>query len=106
MKRVKSWIVVVAFATLFLAVGCTTTQSPERQVIDAKITAEVKSKLATDVKASTLANISVNTTNGVVTLAGSVTTEEAKTSAELVAKALTGVRRVNTKTKKKSVGRA
>lgn len=62
------------FLTSILAVGqgCNTAQSPKAQVDDAQITTQVKSKLASDVNASSLTNISVNTTNGVVTLAGQV----------------------------------
>jgi hyperosmotically inducible periplasmic protein len=78
-----------------LAAGCTTTQSPHRQVNDLRITAEVKSKLAADVQPSSLVNIKVNTTNGVVTLAGQVETMQVKKSAELVALHVPGVVGVN-----------
>lgn len=78
-----------------LVIGCNFTQSPNRQAEDLKITTEVKTKLATDVNASSLANIEVNTTNGVVTLAGQVETAEVKSSAETVARAVPGVVRVN-----------
>ena len=53
--------------------GCVkTTTSAGRQVDDAAIKTSVKAKLAADVKLSTLTNIEVNSTNGVVTLAGQV----------------------------------
>ena len=79
----------------FLASGCTTTQSPRIQVNDARITAEVKSKLAQDVMPSSLVNVIVNTTNGVVTLAGQVESEDVKQRAEKVAVQVAGVVKVN-----------
>lgn len=83
--------------TSILAVGqgCNTVQSPKAQVDDAQITTEVKSKLASDVNASSLTDISVNTTNGVVTLAGQVGSAETKQRAQTVAAAVPGVARVN-----------
>ena len=64
-------IIVVAAALASIAMfagGCNTTQSPNRQVSDVQITTQVKAKLASDVGASSLTNVDVNTTNGVVTL--------------------------------------
>ena len=78
-----------------LAAGCNTTQSPNRQVSDIQITTQVKAKLAADVSASSLTNIDVNTTNGVVTLAGQVETANVKANAETVAHSVPGVVRVN-----------
>ena len=78
-----------------VAMGCSTTQSPNRQANDIKITTEVKTKLASDVNPSSLTNIEVNTTNGVVTLAGQVESAEIKSKAETVATAVPGVVRVN-----------
>jgi osmotically-inducible protein OsmY len=75
--------------------GCNTTQSPNQQISDVQITTQVKSKLASDVGASTLTNIDVNTTNGVVTLSGQVQTANIKRSAETDAAAIPGVVRVN-----------
>ena len=47
--------------------------SPNQQIIDLEITTEVKAGLVSDVRGSSLTNISVNTTNGiVVTLFGQV----------------------------------
>jgi osmotically-inducible protein OsmY len=65
----------LAFA-LVLAMGCNTTQSPERQIDDTAIIASVKSQLATDIELSTITGIEVNTTNGVVTLSGQVSSDE------------------------------
>ena len=81
-------------ATTLLTVACRTNESPERQVDDAEITAKVKSKLASDVGLSTVTNISVNSTNGVVTLAGQVDSADKKARAEAAAKSVPKVDRV------------
>jgi hypothetical protein len=81
-------------ATTLLAVACRTNESPERQVDDAQITAEVKSKLASYIGISTVTNISVNCTNRVVTLAGQVDSADAKVKAEAAAKSVPKVVRV------------
>ena len=78
-----------------LADGCNTVQPPNQQVQDAQITTQVKAKLASDVRPSSLANIDVNTTNGVVTLAGGVESAEVKSKAETVTASVSGVVRVN-----------
>ena len=75
--------------------GCNTTQSPNQQVTDTQITTQVKTKLAQNVGASSIANIDVNTTNGVVTLAGQVQNETVKHNSEQVANSIPGVVRVN-----------
>jgi osmotically-inducible protein OsmY len=75
--------------------GCNTEQSPNRQISDAQITTQVKTKLASDVRASSVANIQVNTTNGIVTLAGQVESPDVKHSAETVTASVPGVVRVN-----------
>jgi len=74
--------------------GCRTNESPEGQAHDLQITAHVKSKLASDVGLSTVTNISVNSTNGVVTLAGQVNSTEAKVRAEAAAASVPMVVRV------------
>ena len=80
---------------LLLAVGCRTNETPENQVTDAKILGDVKAKLAEGIGASSVTNISVNATNGVVTLSGTVhnTAEQAK--AVEIAKSVPNVTRVN-----------
>jgi osmotically-inducible protein OsmY len=75
--------------------ACKTTSSPGRQVDDATIKSTVKAKLAADVRLSTLTNITVNSTNGVVTLAGQVRDESDRIAAEEVARSVDGVVRVN-----------
>lgn len=86
---------VVALLILAFSIGCTTTQSPNRQMNDLKITTEIKAKLVSDVEPSSLANIEVNTTNGIVTLAGQVENQDVKRRAEEVALATPGVVRIN-----------
>ena len=96
MKRTHR--VPTALAVLLLLAGlaaCKTTSSPSRQVDDAAIKTSVKAKLAADVRLSTLTNVEVNSTNGVVTLAGKVTSEEQRRMAGEVARSVDGVVRVN-----------
>lgn len=78
----------------FLLGGCRTNETPEQQVNDLEITANVKSKLASDVGLSTVPNISVNSTNGVVTLAGQVNSPADRAKAESLAKSVPKVVRV------------
>ena len=88
-------LVLGMLGTTILSPGCTTTQPPNRQLADLAITAEVKSKLASDVIPTSLANIEVNTTNGIVTLAGQVESEEIKSQAESLVLSVSGVASVN-----------
>jgi osmotically-inducible protein OsmY len=90
-RRVLGISLAAGFAVLAAATGCRTTQSPERQTRDMAITAEVKFKLASEIKFSTLTNISVNTTNGVVTLSGQVSDPDVRNRAEQVARAVPNV---------------
>lgn len=95
--RIQSGLAALA-AVVLLAIGmlaCNTEQPPRTQVNDAQITTQVKSKLASDVGASTVTNIDVNTTNGVVTLAGQVESADIKHHVETVASSVPGVVRVN-----------
>jgi len=57
-------------------------------VDDMQITAQVKSKLVSDVGVSSMTNISVNSTNGVVTLSGQVDSPDIKVKAEGIAKSV------------------
>lgn len=84
-------LVVLLFALLL---GCRTNESPEGQVDDLQIMAQVKTKLASDVGVSSVTNISVNSTNGVVTLSGQVNSPDVKAKAETVAKSVPKVVRV------------
>jgi hyperosmotically inducible periplasmic protein len=88
-------LMALAVAVTIAAASCKTTSSAGRQVDDAAIKAAVKAKLAADVKLSTLTNIEVNSTNGVVTLAGQVRDESDRIAAVAVARSVDGVVRVN-----------
>jgi hyperosmotically inducible protein len=77
-----------------LLIGCRTNESPKGQVDDFQITTQIKAKLASDVGPSSLANVSVNSTNAVVTLSGQVDSANAKAKAETVAKSVPKVVRV------------
>jgi hyperosmotically inducible periplasmic protein len=82
-------VVLVAFVS-----GCTTTQSPKRQIDDNAITAAVKAKL-TAARFSNIVNVDVNTTNGIVTLAGEVPNARVKADAEREVRTVDGVRGIN-----------
>jgi hyperosmotically inducible protein len=86
--------ILLTIALLTIA-GCRTNETPERQVKDAEITASVKTKLAGELGASTVTNISVNVTNGVVTLSGTVHDQTEKSKAVAVAQAVRSVTGVN-----------
>ncbi len=79
---------------VFLLTGCRTNESPEGQVNDLEITTQVKSKLAAEIGLSSVANVGVNSTNGIVTLSGQVDTDDAKTKATGVTTAVPKVVRV------------
>ena len=80
---------------LAFTVACRPEQTVERQTKDAALEAQVKAKLATDVGAATVTAIEVNVTNGVVTLAGPVGTEDERQRAEAAARSVEGVTEVN-----------
>jgi hyperosmotically inducible protein len=85
------------FAGLFLLAAsnaCRPNQTVERQADDASIKTSIKAKLASDVRFSTLTSVSVDVTNGVVTLAGPVHTDEEKQKVEEVARGVKGVTQV------------
>lgn len=77
------------------SIACRPSQTVERQTKDAAIEAQVKAKLASDVGAATVTAIEVNVTNGVVTLAGPVSTEDDRQRAEAAARGVEGVTGVN-----------
>jgi osmotically-inducible protein OsmY len=86
------------FTAVLLMIGCTiacrTNESPEAQVDDLQITTQVKAKLASDTGVSSLTNVSVNSTNGVVTLAGQVDSADVKAKALAIARTVPKVVRV------------
>jgi hyperosmotically inducible protein len=92
-RRLLGTLAILVFVTA--VAGCKTTSSPGRQIDDAGIKTAVKAKLAADVKLSTLTNIEVNSTNGIVTLAGMVNDPDDRMRAESVTRSVDGVVRVN-----------
>ncbi len=92
----KSWVVLALFAAAALTVSaaCRPSETVEGQAKDAKITAQIKAKLARDVNASTLTSVDVNVTSGVVTLAGPVHSAEESSRIESTARSVEGVTRV------------
>ena len=90
----------VSGASLLLALflstsGCTsmTGESAGQYVDDSTITATVKTKLAAD-KLGTLTRVGVDTTNQVVSLNGTVDTQQEKQRAEELARQVGGVKAV------------
>ncbi len=77
-----------------IVTGCNMDQTPRRQIDDNAISAAVKAKLA-EQRFSNLVDVSVNVTNGVVTLAGQVPNPQVKLEAEAAARSVKGVVRVN-----------
>lgn len=67
------------------------TRTAERKMDNATTTAAVKSKLAADVRLSTLTSINVDSSGSTVTLSGRVPTSEDKRKAEDVARSVDGV---------------
>jgi len=87
----------IAYALILAATlwGCNTTQSPRQQIEDARITTEIKSKVAQNGMPSSLVNVKVDTTNGVVTLAGQVESSQVKERIGRTAEGIRGVVAVN-----------
>lgn len=95
---IRCSLVLATAALISIAIfaeGCNTTQPPNRQLSDTQITTRVKAKMAEDVGGSSLTNVEVSTTNGVVTLAGQVQNADVKQKAETVSASVPGVVRVN-----------
>ncbi|MEO8429993.1 MAG: BON domain-containing protein [Acidobacteriota bacterium] len=90
-RPVVSVAVFAVTTALVLLVSCRPNQSVEGQAHDTGIKAAIKSKLASDVGAATLTSIQVNVTNGVVTLAGPVHSEDEKARVEASARTVEGV---------------
>ncbi len=66
----------------------------ENKLTEASLTTAVKSKLAADVRLSTLTSVNVDTNGTTVTLSGTVPTMGDKHQAEMVAKTVDGVTHV------------
>ena len=84
----------LTLALVCALVGCRTNETPRQQVDDLEITASIKSKLASDVGLSTVPDVSVNSTDGVVTLSGSVDSAATKSRVETIARNVPKVTRV------------
>ena len=78
-------------AAAFVLSACRPSQTVGRQTDDAAIKTKIKAKLATEVGASTLTAVEVNVTNGVVTLAGPVASEDEKQRIGAAAAGVEGV---------------
>lgn len=94
-RRMIQICTLLILAAIGIAAGCSGNQSGEQLVDDTAISTQIKGKLASDVQLSTLTDVEVNTTNGVVTLAGQVSSEDVKRRAEEISKSINGVVRVN-----------
>jgi hyperosmotically inducible periplasmic protein len=86
--------VALSLALVCALVGCRTNETPRQQVDDLEITANIKSKLASEVGLSTVPDVSVNSTDGVVTLSGSVDSAATKSRVETIARNVPKVTRV------------
>lgn len=82
-----------AFVVLGMVAGCATNRSAGDQLDDAGIVAEINARLAADTDTSAL-NIDVDSVDGVVTLTGTVESDESRLEAERIARTTSGVNRV------------
>ena len=80
---------------LLSGISCRTNETPESQVNDAEILASVKAKLAEGIGGASVANISVNVTNGVVSLSGTAHSADEKAKAVSIAQGVPKVVSVN-----------
>ena len=100
-------VFLVPVAVAVMSVGCSerqqettkrdvekATKSAERELDATGITTSVKTKLAADVRLSTLTSIHVETTGTTVTLTGRVPTSADKKKAEETARSVDGVKKV------------
>jgi osmotically-inducible protein OsmY len=95
-KTILSIALILGFAVLVGLSGASyAAQSVGGVMDDTLITTTVKTELAKDVRLGTLTGIEVNTTQGVVTLAGKVHTSEEKTMVEQKVRGVKGVVKVN-----------
>ena len=105
--RHKKTAVFATAALLLMGTACTERQqnnaektadhaanTAERKMDNAGTTASVKSKLAADVRLSTLTSINVDSSGSTVTLSGSVPTADDKRKAAEVARSVDGVTNV------------
>lgn len=89
-------ILVLALALVFgSALNSMAADTAGRMIDDSTITAEIKAKLAKDVRLGTLTGIEVNTTHGIVTLAGKVKSTQEKMAVEEIVNSVEGVKKIN-----------
>lgn len=93
-QQIAPAVLVLTLCACLVGISCRTNESPEAQVNDLEITAQVKAKLASDIGPSSVTNISVNSTNLVVTLSGQVDSAAVKAKAVTIAKEIPKVIRV------------
>ena len=98
MQNVRGLTILGAVLLVLAAGGGCRSTGGERTTVgqkidDAAITAQVKGRLAA-AEAETLANVNVDTVNGVVFLNGTVDNAQLKTQAETIARTEEGVQRV------------
>jgi hypothetical protein len=95
-KTLMSIVLLLSFAVLVgLSVASYAAESAGGVMDDSLITSTVKAELARDVRLGTLTGIEVNTTQGVVTLAGKVHSSEEKAMVEQKVRGVKGVVKVN-----------
>jgi translation elongation factor EF-1beta len=87
----STYAALIGFLVLIAPVACRPNQTVERQTDDAAIKTSIKAKLVSDVRFSTLTAVSVDVTNGIVTLAGPVHSEDEKQKIEETARSVRGV---------------
>ena len=98
MKQVRLTLATACAAIILGLSGCASDDGSRRGAgeftSDAALTAKVKTAIATDVGASTAANINVNSYKGEVQLSGFVATADQASQAAAAARSVNGVNRV------------
>jgi Cu-Zn family superoxide dismutase len=89
----KTLITTLGLGIVIFSVACQS-QSANRQVNDAQLSAAVKSKLTSDPRLASLTNVDVKAENGNVSLRGEVQSEEVKRLSEETARGVSGVAQV------------
>lgn len=87
----KKHLLGAAALAAVLLLACRPSQTVEGQTDDAQTKARIKTRLATDVSASTLTSVDVNVTAGIVTLAGPVSSEAERNHIGEVVRSVEGV---------------
>jgi len=89
----KILMTILGLGFLMFLVACQS-QSANRQINDAQVSAAVKSKLTSDPRLVSLTDLDVKAENGKVSLSGEVESEEVKRLSEETARGVSGVARV------------